>query len=181
MAKIKNFTIEDARIGFKNFAGKEGKFNNAGRRNFCIFLDRDIAVELEKEGWNVRWLEPKDEQEDKQPYLQVAVNFDNFPPTIVMITNNGKNQSPLDDESVSILDWADIETLDLTVTPYEYDFNGKSGVKAFLKTMYVKIAEDELAQKWTNAPDSAESAMCPDCDSINGSCADCKKCNPDAY
>ena len=71
--------IEDARIGFKNFSGKEGKYNTAGRRNFCVFLETDLALRLEEDGWNVRWLEPRDEDDARQPYLSVDVSFKNFP------------------------------------------------------------------------------------------------------
>lgn len=172
-----NIIIEGARIGFKNFSGKEGKFNPAGRRNFCVFLDEDLAKTLEEDGWNVRWLQAREEGEDNQGYLQVAVNYNNFPPKIILITSNGK--SVLDDESVSILDWADIGHIDLIISPYDWEFNNKKGVKAYVKSMYVVIAEDEFEKKWSNTPDSAENSMCDDCASVNGSCADCKKCHAD--
>ena len=71
-----NIVIENARIGFRNFSGKEGKFNPAGRRNFCVFVDSDLGQKLEEDGWNVRWLEPRDENEERQAYLQVAVSYD---------------------------------------------------------------------------------------------------------
>ena len=172
-----NIVIENARIGFRNFSGKEGKFNPAGRRNFCVFLDFDLAKSLQEEGWNVRWLQPRDDQEDEQGYLQVAVSFDNIPPKIIMITHNG--QSVLDDESISILDWAEIESVDLIIRAYNWSVSGKSGIKAYIKSAYVKIVEDEFEKKWANTPDSADNSMCDDCASVNGSCADCKKCHVD--
>ncbi|NMC58666.1 MAG: hypothetical protein GYA51_04660, partial [Candidatus Methanofastidiosa archaeon] len=43
----KNIIVENARIAFRNFSGKEGKYNPAGRRNFCVFLDPKTAEELE--------------------------------------------------------------------------------------------------------------------------------------
>ena len=173
--KTSNITIEGARIGFRNFSGKEGKFNPPGRRNFCVFLDLELAKTLEEDGWNVRWLQPRDDQEDMQGYLQVAVSFDNIPPKIVLITSNGK--SVLDDESISILDWAEIGEIDLIIRPYHWEMSGKKGIKGYVKSMYVSIAEDEFEKKWSNSPDSAETAMCDDCASVNGSCADCKKCH----
>jgi hypothetical protein len=145
-----NIMIEGARIGFRNFSGKESKYNPAGKRNFCVFLEEDLAKTLEHDGWNVRWLEPRDEQEDKQGYLQVTVSFENIPPKIIMITSSGK--TVLDEESVSLLDWAEIAEIDLIIRPYNWEVNGKKGIKAYIKSAYVQIVEDEFEKKWSNAP-----------------------------
>lgn len=138
--------MEGARILFCNFSGKEGKFNKEGDRNFCVLIDIQKAEELEKDGWNIKWLNPKDDQEDRQAYLQVAVSFKNFPPEITLITSSGKKK--LDEESVSILDWADIISTDLRIRPYNWDVNGKTGVKAYLKDMYVLLREDKFEKKY---------------------------------
>lgn len=148
-----NIVIEDARIGFRNFSGKEGKFNPAGDRNFCVFLDEDLAKTLQADGWNVRWLKPRDEGDDEQPYLPVKVSYENIPPKILLITSRGK--TILDDESIGALDWAEITGVDLIIRPYNWEVNGKTGVKAYVKSMYVTIAEDEFEAKYYDAPDSA--------------------------
>ena len=153
----KNIVIENARIGFRNFSGKEGKFNPAGRRNFCVFLESDLARTLEGDGWNVRWLQPRDEEEEDQAYLQVAVSYDNIPPKIILVSSKGKNQ--LDEESVNILDWAEIENVDIIIRPYNWDVNGKSGVKAYVKSMYVTLVEDEFEAKYMDVPDSAANIL----------------------
>jgi len=152
-----NIVLEGARIGFRNFSGKEGKFNPAGRRNFCVFLEEDLAKALEEDGWNVRWLQPRDEQEEPQGYIQVAVSYDNIPPKIILITSRGK--TTLDDESISLLDWAEITDVDLIIRPYNWDVNGKSGVKAYVKSMYITLAEDEFEKKYYDVPDSAENLI----------------------
>ena len=141
-----NIVLENARIGFRNFSGKEGKYNPAGRRNFCAFLETALARTLVKDGWNVRWLAPRDEQEEPQAYLQVAVSYENIPPKIVMITSGGKTL--LDEDSVTELDWAELAEVDLIIRPYNWDVNGKKGVKAYVKAMYVSIEEDEFEKKW---------------------------------
>lgn len=149
--------IEHARIGFRNFSGKEGKFNAAGKRNFCVFLDPVDAETFKEDGWNIKYLEPRDENEDRVPYLKVAVNFDNVPPQVIMITGRGKTR--LDEETVDILDWAEIENVDIVITPYEWEVNGRSGIKAYLKAIYVTLVEDEFESKYANVPDSAANSV----------------------
>lgn len=148
-----SIAIENARIGFRNFSGKEGKFNAEGRRNFCVFLDTDFAKRLEEDGWNVRWLTPKSEEEDEQAYLQVAVSYDNIPPKITLISSKGK--TILNEDTVNVLDWADVKIVDLIIRPYNWEVNGKSGVKAYIKSMYITVAEDEFENKYYDVPDSA--------------------------
>ena len=88
--QISDISIENAHIVFRNFSGKAGQFNPAGRRNFCVLLNTGIANDLTRIGWNVRWLEPRDPDANRQAYLQVSVSYLNKPPRIVMITDKGK-------------------------------------------------------------------------------------------
>ena len=54
-----NIVMENARLIFKNFSGEESKFNRKGNRNFCVVLDPEVADDLIKDGWNVRFLRPR--------------------------------------------------------------------------------------------------------------------------
>lgn len=147
----KNIVIEDAHIMFRNFSGAEGQFNPAGRRNFCVLLSLELADELSRDGWNVKALAPREEGDEPQPYLQVAVSYDNIPPKIVMITSRSKTL--LDGETVGLLDAVDIEHVDLIIRPYNWTLaTGKSGVKAYVKSMYVTVAEDEFEGKYADLP-----------------------------
>jgi hypothetical protein len=146
MAEGKTFMVENARLIFRNFAGKEGQYNREGDRNFSVILDPKTARVMEKDGWNVKYLTAREEGEDNTPYIQVAVNFKNRPPRVVMITSSGRTN--LNEESVEVLDWADIRVADLIARAYDWVVNGKSGTKAYLQSLFVTIEEDELERKY---------------------------------
>ena len=151
MAVTGTVLMEGVRIGFKNFTGAESTFNREGDRNFVVFLDPDTANELRSKGWNVKFPKPRpnqnpDEEDKRDAYLPIEVSFKNVPPKIVMI--NGNVQAILNEDEVEMLDWAQIENVDLEFRPYNWSVNGQSGVKAYLKTMYATLVTDELMNKY---------------------------------
>lgn len=144
-------TIEGARIGFLNLSGAPGKYNEEGDRNFVVFLEENLARQMEDDGWNVRWRRFGDAEEETAT-LKVSVKFGRYPPRIFMIS--GGRKTPLDEISVGSIDYADIENVDLIIRPYNWEARGNRGVKAYLKTMYVTVYDDDLDRKYAGLADS---------------------------
>ena len=151
---VGNISVENARIIFRNFAGKESKFNAKGKRNFCLILDNEDAEKLADIGWNIKYLNPRDPEDPPQAYLQVAVAYENFPPKIWLISGGKKTE--LNEDTVSVLDYAEIENVDIIVRPYTWEVNGKGGIKAYVKNMYVTIVENEFEKKYRNLDEDDE-------------------------
>jgi hypothetical protein len=147
----KTFMVEDAELVFRNFSGKEGKYNQEGQRNFSVFLDDGTAKQMLDDGWNVKYLAAREEGDEDRPYIQVSVNFKNKPPRVVMITSTARTH--LDEDSISVLDWANIKTCDLIAREYVWTVGDKTGIKAYLQSMFVTIEEDELEKKYASILD----------------------------
>lgn len=158
-------SLKSARVGFKNFRGLEGDYNRAGDRNFVIFMDPEEAKILEEEGWNIKWpklsLEEVDAGEENQyrrdPYLPVSVDMVKYPANIFIVREDPQSPSAnaqgfvttqLDANSVDVLDTAIILNADVVIRPYNWSVNGNSGVKAYLKNMYVELDEDEFSSQY---------------------------------
>jgi hypothetical protein len=149
--RLSTVQIDDARIIFRNFAGKEGQYNREGDRNFGVVLPNDIAAQMEADGWNIKYLRAREEGEEPTPWVQVAVSYKGRPPKVVMLTMRGDTpvRTTLPEELVELLDYADLSSVDLILNPYQWAVSGKTGVKAYLKTIFAKVQQDELEQRYS--------------------------------
>ena len=160
--RMDDLEILDAALMWRNFSGAAGKNNAEGDRNFCVRLKPDDAVRLKEAGWNVKSKDPIDPQDDKLYWLPVKVEYANFPPKIVLVTQ--KNKTPLTEDKIKKLDAIEMQKVDLIINPYQWTYNGNSGVKAYLKIMYFTMKEDPLAARYADIPDSFTSGLTDDDD-----------------
>ena len=141
MNQVQDLQIEGARIMFRNFKGEPDKFN-----------PKEDARAIEEAGWNVKRLNPREDGDEPQAYLNVEVKFgEYFPPTINVIS--GRKHSRMDADTVGMLDWAEIDSVDLIIRPYVWEMNGRTGIKAYLKKMWVTLVVDKFEEKYANFAD----------------------------
>lgn len=151
--KLGDLSIENAHIFGRNFAGKEGQYNRAGERGFCVSIEgEEQAQALLADGWNVKISRAKTPDEEPRYYLPVKVRFEPFPPDVFLI--RGRTKTKLSEDTIATIDNADITSIDLVLNPYQWNVQGRDGVTAYLKTMYATVKEDPFASKYSNTDDN---------------------------
>jgi hypothetical protein len=140
--------IRDAKLLFRNFAGVKGTYNEPGDRNFCILLEPELAKGMERDGWNIKYLRALEEGDEPKPYVQVKVEYEKGrPPRCVLISSRGPSE--LGSEQVALIDAVDIERADVMLNGYHWKLKtGETGVKAYLKNIFVTAKEDELEREY---------------------------------
>lgn len=155
MDRIDNLIIENAKIIFKNFSGKETPYNRKGDRNFAVIIeDPETAQNLANIGWKVKTLKPLEEDGEPGYYIPVAVSYKAYAPVIDLITK--RNRVNMTEETIGSLDFAKIKSADIILSPYPWSVNGRSGYKAYLKTGYFVIDEDPFAEKYAHLDESEQ-------------------------
>lgn len=148
-----NIVIENAEIlpgRWRNFSGRPTTFNrDGGKRVFNIIFGADMAQKLTAEGYKVKEMKPREGDDAEEPRfrLEISLKYGYRPPRVVQITSDG-GRVPLNETTVGVLDYARIQNADIEIRPYDYDFNGSQGRKAYLKTMYISIETSELDEKY---------------------------------
>jgi len=152
-----NLVIHDAKITYRNFAGNEGIYNPKGARNFAVIIDTlEQAQALEDLGWKVKYSKVREDGEPARFPASLPVHVKYHPkmqpPRVKLLKRGG--QVGLDEEAVDVLDYIDIEKVDLIIRPYHWKQpNGSEGVKNMLVSIYITVREDELELKYANVPE----------------------------
>lgn len=143
-------TFENAKLLFQNFGGRESMYNRAGDRNFNVLLDKATAEAMLEDGWNVKYLKSRDDGAEPEAVLAVSISYKAKPPNVYLIA--GDTRTRIGEDEIEILDWVDISNIDFIVSPYEWEVNGKTGIKAYLHSMFVTLDETDLDRKYSEIP-----------------------------
>lgn len=141
--------IDDARITYRNFEGRDGTYNRKGDRNFAVIIpNEDLANDLADRGWNIKIKPPREDGDSPFMYLPVKIKFSEYGPNVYLRT--GKSQTRLDEESVSCLDRIKIVSVDMDIRPYDWNVNGKTGRTAWLQSICVTQDLDRFAERFAD-------------------------------
>lgn len=149
MANVNNINIEGATIIWKNFSGERDKFN-PGKRGFSVVIDdATTADELKNEGWNVkeRPLQEGADPSEQEWTLPVKLNMNRYTQVWLIV---GNHKTLLDENTVAQLDVVDIVDCDISIRPYEWEMSGRTGITAYVDSMYVTIRENKFADKYAD-------------------------------
>lgn len=147
-------TIQNTELVLKNFSGEKGRyFNTSGNPEFACILPAELAQMMKDDGWNVKQFKPKPEDEGEPDFfIKVKIGVNGRPPRMVMINSAGRLD--IDVDGCQVFDYVRAKNVDLTLSPYEYEFQGNSGISAYLNSLFVTVEEDELDRKYANIPEA---------------------------
>lgn len=146
-------TFREASLIFKNFTGEKRQYNAEGDRNFSIMLAEADAAALARQGWNVKPLKRREEDDQQLYHLKIAVNFGNRPPRCWLITSGGRTM--IGEGLIALFDQVDFIKVDLVISPYDWEMNGNTGRKAYLQSIFATMYEDELELEYADVPQIA--------------------------
>lgn len=146
-------TIQNTQLVLKNFSGEKGRyFNSTGNPEFAVVIPPELAEMMSADGWNVKQFKAKPEDtKDPDFFIKVKIGVNGRPPRMVMITSAGRKDISVED--CQVFDYVRISNVDLTLSPYDYEFQGKTGISAYLNSLFVTVEEDELDRKYADVPE----------------------------
>jgi hypothetical protein len=154
--RTNNLFIEDTRFIFNtNFSGDpdRDKYGSSERKANLIIPDINMARQLIDEGFNVKMTKPREGDEEgfvPTYYIVIKLAYRNrngepkqWPPKVLLVVEDSVTE--LDEESVSCIDYAWIDKVNVVLNKYESD-RGKS---LYIKTLEVfqRVEDDPILAK----------------------------------
>ena len=152
MPRVNDINITDGEIAYSNFAGRPTAYKpEGGVRTVTFVIPENVYEDLIKDGWKIRRQEFED---GSYRYLLEA--------TFLFRTREGKLRDPkifivrdnelihVTEETADTLDRAEIISADAVIGAYYYDYAGRQGIKAYINSLYLKIKENPIDEKYRN-------------------------------
>ena len=151
--------IEDAKILWPNFSGEATKFTREGDQYFTLLIPTEEMYEALMDDvndfgvpWNVKYSEPRSEEEDPFIRMKVKVKFNEYGPKVYL--KSGNRTVELDEKSIACLDRMATSNVDMYIRPFDGEANGKPFRAAYLQSMHV--TQDLYADPYASRMDDYE-------------------------
>jgi hypothetical protein len=159
MAELNDIILENGMIAYRNFSGRPTEYKpEGGIRTVTFVIPDEWADDLRNDGWKIRY------EEKKERFLLEA--------TVLYRTKDGRPKDPkvfivrddnklihMTEETVGELDSADIVSVDAVIGPSRYNFGGKTGIKAYVNSLYIKIRENPIERKYRQMLDDMDASF----------------------
>lgn len=159
METTNRLSLRGVRLRSRNFRGEVKDFNERGNRNVLVVLGKDNARDLgfdnltdmynvlKADNWNIKRFNVTEDNDDPDCFIPAnAVYFEKEKSMIFMKTARGKGRL-LTEDSVAILDGAEIENVDVILNKHYYNSHGREGYNTRIKSMEVTIIEDDICAR----------------------------------
>lgn len=139
--------MRDAKIIFRNFAGKPDRFNkNGAMPNFSVVIPEDeVGYYRDDCGLNVK----QRIGQDGEVYYYLKVKVGKYATIYIKDENDVCQQIPNTPEHLATLDNMYFQSCDLGIIPNDYDAGGRTGRSAYLSELFaLKGERSELYREW---------------------------------
>ena len=174
----RELVVENAVIMWTNFGGSPTKFNpNGGKRTFDLVLTERIAIMLDNDGWNIKSVRGKNEDDPVLYITEIGVNpRANMSVYLCEEVNGKKYRFRVKPEDLSVLDTYQYSDVALLIRPYVHGRENSAGstIKGYLRQMnLVRLNEDYFHDKYADytneeSPSFPPAEAVPEEDDVTG-------------
>lgn len=164
MARNANlFKISSPEIFMINFAGRKSDANPQGHRQFAMKIpSQELADKMAEEGWSVWYTKESEKYGEPNPCITVEMRWHyeddlkHLSPKIYRCTRKNPEGVLLTEDIVGDLEDDDIEDIVLWINPRRWTVNGKSGIKAYVHSMWLKVEDSNPSAKFWGSDEDRE-------------------------
>ena len=155
--------IDSPELFMINFSGRPTDNNPQGHRQFSMVIpSEEMAEDMKADGWSVWYTKESDKYGGPKPCITVEMRFHHekdleyLNPKIYRCTRKKPEGVLLTEDLVSDLDRDEIEDTILWINPSRWNVNGKTGIKAYVDSLWVKVEDSDPTTKFWGYPDEEE-------------------------
>ena len=151
------FEVDGKQVVWRNMEGNATDYTPAGRREFALAIDEDLAHELENEGWTcVKWrnADKNDPESPLVPFFKIKMNFESYnPPIVGVVASDGVHRTKVDPSWLNDqhIDKRNLAHCDVAVNSYHStDRFGVEHCTAYLSELYIQLEEGAFDYKYVD-------------------------------